>query len=149
MTCPKCFGEKEYNWQVNCESCHSSFKRSTEHLLDLHNEELGVWTESYPVGSEFGSPQCSDSAEELETAAKPRRYNSGSIEVWDAIEQLNFNYKQGNVLKYISRYKDKKGPEDLAKAINYIIKMISEETGIDYYELHKLTPEELGQRIKK
>lgn len=86
---------------------------------------------------------------ESETAAKPTRYNRGSLEVWDAIEQLQFDYKQGNVLKYISRYKDKKGPEDLLKAINYIIKMISQETGADYYELHKLTPEELAKRIKK
>lgn len=86
---------------------------------------------------------------ELETTAKPARYNRGTIEVWDAIEKLQFNYMQGNVLKYVSRYQDKKGPEDLVKAINYIVKMISQETGIDYYELHKLSPEELGKRIKK
>lgn len=84
-----------------------------------------------------------------ETAAKPTRYNKGSLEVWDAIEKLQFNYMQGNVVKYISRYKDKNGPEDLVKAINYLIKMIAQETGEDYYELHKLTPEELAKRIKK
>lgn len=86
---------------------------------------------------------------EIETAAKPSRYNRGNLEVWDAIAQLKFDYMQGNVVKYISRYKDKNGPEDLVKAINYIIKMIAQETGEDYYELHKLTPEELAKRIKK
>lgn len=92
--------------------------------------------------------ECED---ELETAAKPTRYNKTgtTLEVWDAIEQLGLDYKQGNVLKYTYRYKDKKGPEDLCKAINYIIKMLSQETGIDYYELHKLTPEELAKRVKK
>lgn len=89
--------------------------------------------------------------DELETSAKPTRYNKpgASLEVWDAIEQLGLNYMQGNVLKYSYRYQEKNGPEDLVKAINYMVKMISQETGIDYYELHKLSPEELAKRIKK
>jgi hypothetical protein len=87
--------------------------------------------------------------EQSETAAKPKRYNNGSIEVWDAIDQLGFDYFQGAITKYIARYKDKNGPEDLLKAINYCIKLIANETKIDYYELHKLSPEELAKRIKK
>jgi hypothetical protein len=90
-----------------------------------------------------------ESEEQSETAAKPKRYNNGTIEVWDAIDQLGFNYFQGAITKYIARYKDKNGPEDLVKAINYCVKLIANETGIDYYELHKLSPEELAKRIKK
>lgn len=122
LTCPDCFMD--------------------EAIKNFHKKEEDQLFGEEPVGNEF------DWAEP-ETSAKPKRYNNGTLEVWDAIEQLNFDYMQGNVLKYISRYKDKKGPEDLAKAINYIIKMISQETGIDYYELHKLSPEELAKRIKK
>lgn len=89
--------------------------------------------------------------EQSETAAKPTRYNKdgATLEVWDAIRMLNLDYMQGNILKYSYRYKDKNGPEDLLKAINYCIKLIANETKIDYYELHKLTPEELAKRIKK
>jgi hypothetical protein len=72
-----------------------------------------------------------------ETSAKPPRYNQGSLEVWDAIHQLGLDYRQGNVVKYVSRYKHKNGVQDLVKAINYIIKMIAEETNKDYYEVRE------------
>lgn len=32
---------------------------------------------------------------------------------------LNFNFIQGNILKYISRYKNKNGEQDLQKIIHY------------------------------
>ncbi len=80
---------------------------------------------------------------EKETVAKPKRYNSGSIEVWDAIQQLGADYLQGNVIKYTMRYKHKNGAEDLKKAVNYLAKMLAEETGEDYYELRKKSLDEL------
>jgi hypothetical protein len=96
-------------------------------------------------------PDLESYEEQSETAAKPTRYNKdgATLEVWDAIKMLNLDYMQGNILKYSYRYKDKNGPEDLVKAINYCIKLIANETGIDYYELHKLSPQELAKRIKK
>lgn len=90
--------------------------------------------------------ECED---EPETSAKPHRYNQTDLEYWDAAKGLGWDYMQGTTGKYLHRYKDKNGPEDLCKAINYIIKMLSQETGIDYYELHKLTPEQLAKRVKK
>jgi hypothetical protein len=96
-----------------------------------------------------GEPLSQFDDSEPETSAKPTRYNQGELEYWDAVEKLGWSYRQGTAGKYIHRYKDKNGPEDLCKAINYIIKMLSQETGIDYYELHKLTPEELAKRVKK
>ena len=36
-------------------------------------------------------------------------------------------YLRGNVIKYISRYKDKGGVEDLRKAQHYLTKLIEEE----------------------
>jgi hypothetical protein len=84
-----------------------------------------------------------DHLREKETVAKPTRYNTGSIEVWDAIAQLGADYLQGNVIKYTMRYKHKNKAEDLKKAMNYLAKMLSEETGEDYYELRKKTLDEL------
>lgn len=50
----------------------------------------------------------------------PDHYKRGDIEVIDFILDQNFNYLEGNIIKYISRYKDKNGLEDLKKAQWYL-----------------------------
>ena len=37
----------------------------------------------------------------------PNHYTYGSIQVWDFIESNNLNYFEGNIVKYICRYKYK------------------------------------------
>ena len=54
----------------------------------------------------------------------PKRYTRGTIEVWDFIVDKKMNYLEGNVIKYVSRYKDKGGKEDLLKAKAYLDKLI-------------------------
>lgn len=51
----------------------------------------------------------------------PGHYNTGKIEVIDAIDDWNLNFNLGNAVKYIARaeYKNKKS-EDLKKALWYI-----------------------------
>ena len=51
------------------------------------------------------------------------------IEVWDYVHANDLDYFQGNVIKYVTRYKKKNGIEDLKKAIHYIEKMIQNELG--------------------
>ena len=46
------------------------------------------------------------------------------MEVITAIEGLGLDYHQGNVLKYISRYRFKNGMEDLQKAKWYVDRLI-------------------------
>ena len=46
------------------------------------------------------------------------------MEVITAIEGLGLDYHQGNVLKYISRYRFKNGMEDLQKAKWYVERLI-------------------------
>jgi len=50
----------------------------------------------------------------------PNHYQKGNIEVIDFILDQNFNYLEGNIIKYVSRYKDKNGLEDLKKAQWYL-----------------------------
>lgn len=63
---------------------------------------------------------------------KPEHYNQGGIECIDYIEQTlgdGFGaYLQGNVVKYLHRWKYKGGVEDLKKAQWYLNKMVSHET---------------------
>lgn len=60
---------------------------------------------------------------------KPGYYNKGKIEVWDFINDQNLNYFAGNIIKYVCRYKDKNGIEDLNKAKTYLEKLIKIEEG--------------------
>ncbi len=48
----------------------------------------------------------------------------GEFQVWDAWWHWNLNAFQAIILKYIVRYRDKGGIEDLKKARHYIDKLI-------------------------
>lgn len=65
-----------------------------------------------------------------ETVNHPHHYNTGSIEVMDAIDGLGLGFCAGNILKYIARYKSKNGVEDLRKAQWYLNRMIENESGV-------------------
>lgn len=54
----------------------------------------------------------------------PKHYTQGQMEVITAIEGMNLDYHQGNVVKYVSRYRYKNGIEDLRKAKWYIDRLI-------------------------
>ena len=58
----------------------------------------------------------------------PRHYNKLRIEPWDFIQQNKLDFFEGNVVKYICRWKNKGGVDDLRKAITYIEKMIEGES---------------------
>ena len=51
-------------------------------------------------------------------------YQSKAIQPWDYIISNNLGYLEGNIVKYVSRWKDKNGVEDLKKAQHYLAKLI-------------------------
>ena len=57
------------------------------------------------------------------TNTNPDHYKKG-IETWDYIVSWDMGYLEGNIIKYITRYKYKNGIEDLEKALKYLIKLI-------------------------
>jgi hypothetical protein len=61
----------------------------------------------------------------------PNHYKQGKIEVIEYILDQKMSYLEGNVIKYISRYKFKNGLEDLNKAKWYINKLIEEYNNED------------------
>ena len=63
----------------------------------------------------------------LKDPTNPAHYRQGNIEVIDFILDQQMNYLEGNVVKYISRYKYKNGLEDLKKAKWYIEKLIEQK----------------------
>ena len=51
----------------------------------------------------------------------PKHYNTGNVEVIDAIESWKLGFNDGNAIKYIARHKHKKNPiQDIEKAIWYL-----------------------------
>lgn len=59
----------------------------------------------------------------------PGHYKDKAIQPWDFIVSNNLGYLEGNVVKYVSRWRQKGGVEDLRKAKHYIEKLIEVETG--------------------
>ena len=53
-----------------------------------------------------------------------RHYIEKAIQPWDYIIANKMGYLEGNIIKYVSRYKDKNGLEDLIKAAHYLDKLI-------------------------
>jgi hypothetical protein len=51
-------------------------------------------------------------------------YATKAIQPWDFIIANNLGYLEGNIVKYVSRWKDKGGVEDLKKAQHYLQKLI-------------------------
>jgi hypothetical protein len=51
-------------------------------------------------------------------------YKSKAIQPWDYIVGNDLGYLEGNIVKYVSRWKDKGGVDDLKKARHYLDKLI-------------------------
>ena len=51
-------------------------------------------------------------------------YKDKSIQPWDYIASNSLGYLEGNVVKYVSRWREKGGLEDLKKAQHYLTKLI-------------------------
>lgn len=51
-------------------------------------------------------------------------YHRKVIQPWDYIVANNIGYLEGNIIKYVSRYKEKGGLQDLYKASHYLDKLI-------------------------
>ena len=57
----------------------------------------------------------------------PKHYNTGKIEVIDAIEDWEMGFCDGNVIKYVARHRHKGKPiEDLKKAKWYLERLIQQ-----------------------
>jgi len=55
-------------------------------------------------------------------------YKDRAIEPWDYIIANDIGFLEGNVVKYVTRYKEKNGIKDLEKARHYLDKLIEVET---------------------
>ena len=71
--------------------------------------------------------QSTERGKEDMNEADPDHYSNLPMEPWDFIQQNKLDFFEGNVVKYICRWKNKGGVDDLRKAITYIEKIIEGE----------------------
>ena len=55
-------------------------------------------------------------------------YKLKTIQPWDFIIANNIGFLEGNAIKYLVRWREKGGVEDLKKAQHYVEKLIEVET---------------------
>jgi len=75
--------------------------------------------------------ECSDAfAKEIANMRQEGggHYKDLKIQTWDYIVANDIGYLAGNVIKYVTRYKQKNGVEDLKKARHYLDKLIEVES---------------------
>ena len=60
----------------------------------------------------------------------PSYYQKGSVEVTDYITSNEMSFIEGNIIKYVTRYKEKSGIQDLRKARWYLDKLIQTQMDI-------------------
>lgn len=134
--------------------------KSVKELIEEHYPDFGVAYRSGLIRSKFDSLQADflidvfhcESWElfedvmdypmfkkepefEDEKIEKPERYTGKSgMQVFDVINEFGLDFYEGNTLKYLIRYKDKNGVEDLEKAKVYIDELIRRfNDGKKYY----------------
>jgi hypothetical protein len=66
------------------------------------------------------------SANEIQVAGS--HYKTKAIQPWDYIAANELGYFEGNIIKYVSRWRDKGGVQDLLKAQHYLDKLIELQT---------------------
>jgi hypothetical protein len=55
-------------------------------------------------------------------------YKGKAIQPWDYIVANNLGYLEGNIVKYVSRWREKGGIDDLRKVVHYAEKLIEVAT---------------------
>ena len=65
--------------------------------------------------------------EVTEDKIKPSYYHKGSIDTIKFCIENDLDFLQGNIVKYVVRYKEKNGLEDLNKAKEYLDRLIKNE----------------------
>ena len=84
--------------------------------------------------TDYGRIMREIEAEKMEDVVNhPKHYNQSGVECIDAIKAATGDgyeyYLQGNILKYLWRYRYKNGIEDIKKAEWYLKKPIEVKTG--------------------
>lgn len=58
----------------------------------------------------------------------PSHYQGAGMQVWDVWDAFNLGAYESNIVKYVLRWKEKNGVEDLKKAKVYLDRLIEQQS---------------------
>lgn len=73
-------------------------------------------------------------------------YQDKGIQPIEYIHANKLNFDEGNVVKYITRHREKNGAEDVKKCVHYALLELNAEYGLDVLVVNKLMSQ-LNQEI--
>lgn len=94
--------------------------------VDQKGTYCQTWTTDRLVRDEEGDVEQQLPPKRQITQGKNRHYTDRPIQPIDYILANNLNFCEGNVVKYVTRWRDKGGIEDLRKAIDYLNYLIDD-----------------------
>ena len=104
---------------------HLEYMKKKFKELEEKSKEQKV---KYLSGAKKQAQEQSDHKQTMDMVNHPPHYNKAGIETIDAIQAMTGDgfefYLQGNIMKYLWRYRYKNGVEDLKKAEWYLSKLI-------------------------
>jgi len=112
------------------EAIRKRLKEVREHM----NKKMEGNQPKYLTGVKEQAQQQSDHKQTMDMVNHPPHYNKAGIETIEAIKAMTDTgfeyYLQGNIMKYLWRYRYKNGAEDLKKAqwyLNELIDVVSDD----------------------
>ena len=104
----------------DCEVC-------TNHIAYCDCKDITT-KENYKMNADYSTHTPTASVpRKSEAVHHPKHYLNGGYETIDVIEAWELPYNLGNVVKYVTRWRDKNGVADLRKAIHYLELLIELE----------------------
>jgi hypothetical protein len=108
---------------AQCDAEHKYFGRCglMPNHVGEHCSGVVTWTDEAA-----GAVKKSDDVKATQVGGS-HYINDSGIQPWDIIAGWNLDYWEGNVVKYVLRYRKKNGVEDLKKARHYLDYLIQRE----------------------
>lgn len=91
------------------------------HAITNMEKEPDLFYEALENFRKYGAATAND------TQVGGQHYKAKTIQPWDFIAANGLGYFEGNIVKYVSRWRDKGGLDDLRKARHYLDKLIELE----------------------
>lgn len=120
--------------EVTLRLAHAQYRREPIHAPDVDPNEWFCGDCNLNCTGLEWCPACAVERMQALKAAKDTQvggdhYAKREIQPWDIIDCYGLDFYAGNALKYLLRYRDKNGVEDLKKARHYLDKLIEVTEG--------------------
>lgn len=108
--------------QVWCDICGTRWTRPSD--TSPPGKPSSGAVDATPANGGQEPPQAGEASTDRDPVTRPAHY-ALSPEPLDVIEAWGLGYHEGNVVKYVTRWRRKNGVEDLRKAAEYLRRLIA------------------------